>query len=57
MLAAAGESIAFNPKSPIVKASARHVVKGDLRGILRVLGIPFPNEPELRQAPYLDESI
>lgn len=57
MLAAAGESIAFNPKSPVVKASARHVVKGDLRGILSVLGTSFPREPELRQPPYLDESI
>jgi HAD superfamily phosphoserine phosphatase-like hydrolase len=57
MLAAAGESIAFNPKSPLVKASARHVVKGDLRGILRILGTSFPSEPEIRQAPYLDESV
>jgi glucosyl-3-phosphoglycerate synthase len=53
MLHVAGESVAFNPKSKLVRDSARHVVKGDLRNILPLLGTPIPVEPELRQSPYL----
>jgi glucosyl-3-phosphoglycerate synthase len=55
MLAAAGQPVAFNPKSRLVRASAKHVVEGDLRKILRLLGTPIPREPELRAQPYLDE--
>ncbi|MEO7297198.1 MAG: HAD-IB family phosphatase [Verrucomicrobiota bacterium] len=55
MLAAAGQSVAFNPKSSLVRESAKHVVEGDLRKILRLLGTTIPREPELRQPPYLDE--
>lgn len=53
MLKTAGESIAFNPKSELVRDSARHVVYTDLRNVLPLLGTPIPNEPELRQSPYL----
>jgi glucosyl-3-phosphoglycerate synthase len=56
MLAAAGQSIAFNPKSPLVRDSAREVVKNDLRKILPLLGTPIPHEPELRQEPFLAEA-
>ncbi|MEO7676645.1 MAG: hypothetical protein ABIV39_07790, partial [Verrucomicrobiota bacterium] len=55
MLAAAGQSVAFNPKSSLVRESAKHVVEGDLRKILRLLGTTIPREPELREQPYLDE--
>lgn len=53
MLRAAGESIAFNPKSATVRDSARHVVENDLRKVLPLLGTPIPAEPELRKSPYL----
>jgi glucosyl-3-phosphoglycerate synthase len=55
LLTAAGISIAFNPKSSSVRDSAQHVVQGDLRNILPLLGTPIPREPELRQQPYLTE--
>jgi hypothetical protein len=53
MLAAAGMSVAFNPKSAIVRDSARHIIEGDLRKLLPLLGTAVPVEPELRQCPYL----
>jgi glucosyl-3-phosphoglycerate synthase len=52
LLRAAGTSIAFNPKSIAVRDSAKHVVEGDLRNILPLLGTSIPCEPELRQQPY-----
>lgn len=57
MLEAAGMSIAFNPKSSLVRDSARHVVKDDLRKILPLFGTPIPPEPEMRQEPYLAENV
>jgi HAD superfamily phosphoserine phosphatase-like hydrolase len=57
MLDAAGTSIAFNPKSPLVRDSAHYVVKDDLRKILPRLGTAIPREPEMRQEPYLAEPI
>lgn len=53
MLSAAGQSIAFNPKSSLVREAAQHIVLNDLRKILPLLGTPIPIEPELRQQPYL----
>lgn len=52
LLAAVGMSIAFNPKSVKVRDHAKHVVEGDLRGILPLLGTSIPREPELRSHPY-----
>jgi glucosyl-3-phosphoglycerate synthase len=53
MLELAGESIAFNPKSQLVRDSASYIVRDDLRNILPLLGTAIPSEPELRQRPYL----
>lgn len=48
LLRAAGTSIAFQPKSPCVREAAKHVVEGDLRGILRLLGLPVSRGAEIR---------
>jgi HAD superfamily phosphoserine phosphatase-like hydrolase len=51
MLRAAGISVAFNPKSANVRAAASHVVEDDLRGVLRVIGETFSQQPEMRPVP------
>ena len=48
ILSAVGISVAFQPKAPAVCDAAKHVVKDDLRGVLRVLGEPVSKEPEIR---------
>lgn len=48
LLRAAGTSIAFQPKSPAVRDSATHVIEGDMRGILRLLGLPVSKGAEIR---------
>ena len=55
MLADAGISIAFNPKSREVQASAQHTVNEDLRGILGILGEKVSREPEIRNTPAQDD--
>jgi glucosyl-3-phosphoglycerate synthase len=56
LLSAAGISIAFNPKSAAVRNSAHHVIEGDLRKILPLLGTSIPREPELRQQPFVSQA-
>lgn len=48
LLRAAGTSVAFQPKSVAVRDAAKHVVEDDLRGILRLLGLPVSNRSEIR---------
>ncbi len=47
LLRAAGISIAFQPKRPAVRQAAGHLVEGDLRGILRLIGQPLSPQPEV----------
>ena len=48
LLRAAGVSVAFQPKTANVRDAARHVIEGDLRGILPLLGLPVPRRAEIR---------
>ena len=48
LLHAAGMAVAFQPKTPAVRDSAKHVVNGDLRGVLRLLGKAVSQQPEIR---------
>ena len=48
LLRAAGTSIAFQPKSDSVQQAAKHIIQGDLRGVLRLLGLPVSREDEIR---------
>ena len=48
LLSAAGFSVAFQPKTPEVQNAAKHVVKDDLRQILRLLGQPVSTRSEIR---------
>jgi FMN phosphatase YigB (HAD superfamily) len=48
LLRAAGVTVAFQPKTPAVRDAARHVIEADLRGILRLLGLPVSTQPEIR---------
>ena len=48
ILRAVGISVAFQPKTPAVCDAAKHIVKDDLRGVLRLLGEPVSKEPEIR---------
>jgi HAD superfamily phosphoserine phosphatase-like hydrolase len=54
ILRAVGTSVAFQPKTPAVCDAAKHIVKEDLRGILRVLGEPVSKEPELRSVTAIE---
>lgn len=47
-LRGAGNSVAFQPKTPAVRDAAKHVLHDDLRGILKLLGEPVPSLPEIR---------
>lgn len=49
LLRAAGFSVAFQPKTPFVRDAAKHMVEHDLRGILRLLGLPVSKQTEIRQ--------
>lgn len=48
LLREAGISVAFQPKTPAVRDAAQHVVEGDLRGILELLGLPTSKRAEIR---------
>ncbi len=48
LLRAAGTSVAFQPKSAPVRDAAAHTVEGDLRGVLRLLGLPVSQRSEIR---------
>lgn len=48
VLGGAGNSVAFQPKTPAVHAAAKHILHDDLRGILKLLGEPAPMLPEIR---------
>lgn len=48
LLRAAGTSIAFQPKSASVQQAAKHIIQGDLRGVLRLLGLPVSKLDEIR---------
>lgn len=48
LLRAAGFSVAFQPKTSAVLDAAKHVVRSDLRGILRLLGLPVSKQAEIR---------
>jgi glucosyl-3-phosphoglycerate synthase len=48
LLGAAGVSVAFQPKTEIVRDAAKHVIDKDLRGVLRLIGRPVSNESEIR---------
>lgn len=48
MVRAAGIPVAFNPKTPNIRDAARHLVEGDLRGILQIVGGTVSREPEIR---------
>jgi len=50
LLEAAGMSVAFEPKSALVRDAAKHVVEGDLRGILKILGLPISRRSEIRSS-------
>jgi glucosyl-3-phosphoglycerate synthase len=48
LLRGAGNSVAFQPKRPSVRAAAKHTLEDDLRGILKLLGEPVSPLPEIR---------
>jgi glucosyl-3-phosphoglycerate synthase len=48
LLRAAGTSVAFEPKSDEVANAAQFVIENDLREILRIIGEPTSNKPEIR---------
>lgn len=48
LLRASGISIAFQPKRPSVVEAAKHVLKEDLRGVLRLIGQPVSAQSEIR---------
>jgi hypothetical protein len=55
LLEASGISVAFQPKTVPVRDCAKHVIGGDLRGILSLIGQPVPEKPEIRQTPIFSE--
>jgi phosphoserine phosphatase len=48
LLRAAGVSVAVHPKSSAVRNAAAHLIEGDLREILQLLGLPVSKQPEIR---------
>ena len=48
LLRASGISVAFQPKQPTVRDAAKHLVEGDLREILRLLGLSVSSRAEIR---------
>jgi phosphoserine phosphatase len=56
LLRESGTSIAFEPKSRSVEQAAQFVVENDLRDILRIIGEPTSNKPEIRTISTVEES-